>query len=124
MSNLNSNFDKGILAVICIRTHHKSLTKTLTRFFVVKKQRGSFMSKKLYPSDISDEQFARMLPLLESVKKKTRPRKLSLYLVLNAILYVLKTSCQWQSLPKYYPYYRNVHYYFTNWRNSGILIKF
>ncbi len=47
------------------------------------------MSKKLYPSDISDEQFARMLPLLESVKKKTRPRKLILHLVFNAVLYVL-----------------------------------
>ena len=39
------------------------------------------MSKKLYPSDISDKQFARILPLLESVRKKTRPRKLSLHLI-------------------------------------------
>lgn len=81
------------------------------------------MSKKIYPSDISDEQFAKILPLLESVKKKTRPRKLSLHLVFNAVLYLLKTGCQWQSLPKDYPDYRNVHYYFTNWRNSGILDK-
>ena len=81
------------------------------------------MSKKLYPSDISKEQFAKILPLLESVKKRTSPRTLDLHDVFNALLYILRTGCQWRALPKDYPDYRNVHYYFTIWRNAEIIDK-
>ena len=79
------------------------------------------MIKKLYPSDITREQFDKVLPMLESVRKKTKPKTLDLYLVFNAVLYLLKTGCQWRALPKDYPDYRMVHYHFTIWRDSGIL---
>ncbi len=79
------------------------------------------MNDRLYPSDITREQFETIRVLLESVKKKTRPRVLDLYDVFNAVLYVLKEGCRWASLPKEYPDYRRVHYYFTNWRNAKIL---
>jgi transposase len=79
------------------------------------------MEKKLYPGDITREQFAKILPILESARKKTSPRTLDLYNVFNAILYILKTGCQWRALPKEFPDYRNVHYYFTIWRNTKIL---
>jgi transposase len=61
--------------------------------------------------------------MLESVRKKTKPRTLDLYHVFNAVLYLLKTGCQWRALPKDYPDYRMVHYHFTIWRDSGILDK-
>lgn len=70
---------------------------------------------KKYPSDISREQFEKILPILESARKKTHPRTLDLYDVFNAVLYVLKTGCQWNALPHDYPKYRTVHSYFMKW---------
>ena len=76
---------------------------------------------KRYPSDITREQFEIIRPLLESVKKKTRPRVLDLYDVFCGILYVLKEGCRWASVPKEYPDYRRLHYYFTIWKRAEIL---
>jgi len=72
--------------------------------------------KTVYPSDISREQFAQILPLLESAKKRTSPRELDLYEVFNAILYLLRESCRWRSLPKEYPDWQAVYYYFRIWK--------
>ena len=49
-----------------------------------------------YPSDISREQFAKIEPILEKARKKTKPRELDLYDLFCGILYVLKSGCQWQ----------------------------
>ena len=68
-----------------------------------------------YPSDITRAQFNTIAPLLESARKKTKPRKHDLYDVFNALLYLTKTACQWRALPKDYPDYRAVHYYFRMW---------
>jgi hypothetical protein len=46
--------------------------------------------KETYPSEISREQFALILPLLESARKKTSPRKVDLFDIFNALLYVLR----------------------------------
>ena len=50
------------------------------------------MNRKTYPSDVSREQFERILPLLESASKKTRPRRTDVYEVFCAILYLLKSG--------------------------------
>jgi len=71
-----------------------------------------------YPSDISREQFAKILPLLESARKKTRPRTVDLYNVFCAVLYILKSGCQWRMLPKDFPKWRTVHEYFSQWREK------
>jgi transposase len=68
-----------------------------------------------YPSDISREQFAKIEPLLLSARKITAPRKLDLYDVFCAVLYLLKTACQWRMLPKDFPKWRSVHAYFQIW---------
>ncbi len=52
-----------------------------------------------YPSDISREQFEQIRPLLESARKKTAPRKVDLYDVFCAVLYLLRSGCQWRMLP-------------------------
>lgn len=72
-----------------------------------------------YPSDITKKQFNQILPILEKTKKKTKPRELSLYRVFNAILYVTSTGCQWRSLPKNYPKWNSVHYYFKIWSQKN-----
>ncbi len=72
-----------------------------------------------YPSDISREQFEAIRPLLETARKRTKPRKLDLYDIFNALLYVVKTGCQWRALPKDYPKYVTVHRYFRIWSEEG-----
>ena len=71
--------------------------------------------RRSYPSDISREQFSKIEPLLSSARKVTRPRELDLYDVFCAILYLLKTACQWRMLPKDFPKWRSVHAYFQMW---------
>ena len=76
------------------------------------------MSEKeeIYPSEIKREPFAFILPILESAKKKTAPREVDLYDVFNAVLYVLREGCRWRSLPKKYPKWELVYYYFRIWK--------
>ena len=52
-----------------------------------------------YSSDISREQFARILPCLESARRRTKPRTVDLYDVFCGVLYLLKSGCQWRRLP-------------------------
>ena len=81
------------------------------------------MNRKVYPSDISRTQFARLLTLLESARKRTAPRKVDLYDVFCAILYLLRSGCAWRALPGDFPKWRTVHSYFQRWsepRENGI----
>lgn len=56
-----------------------------------------------YPSDISPEKFELIRPLLESAGKITRPRTVQLYEVFCAVLYLLRSGCQWRALPSDFP---------------------
>ena len=82
--------------------------------------------RKSYPSDISAKQFAVIRPLLESARKKTCPRRVDLYEVFCAVLYLLKSGCQWRMLPQEFPKWRTVHSYFVIWsqpREGGSLLE-
>ena len=50
--------------------------------------------RKQYPSDVSREQFEKVRPLLEGVRKRTMPRTVDLHEVFNALLYLLKSGCR------------------------------
>ena len=56
------------------------------------------MRKKRYPSDMSRERFEQIRPILEQARKRTKPRSVDLYEVWCAVLYLLRTGCQWRSL--------------------------
>jgi transposase len=73
------------------------------------------MERKVYPSDISREQFEGILVLLESAKRRTAPRKKDLYDVFCAILYLLKNGCTWRAIPGDFPKWNLVRYYFDQW---------
>jgi len=73
------------------------------------------MARKEYPSDISREQFEEIRGLLESAKRRTTPRRMDLYDVFCAILYLLKNSCTWRALPGDFPKWNIVRYYFDHW---------
>ena len=68
-----------------------------------------------YSSDISREQFARILPYLESARRRTKPRTVDLYDVFCGVLYLLKSGCQWRMLPADFPDWRTCYKYFRQW---------
>ena len=68
-----------------------------------------------YPSDITREQFEIIRPILESARKKTKPREVDLYDVFCGILYILKSGCQWRMLPANFPKWRTCNEYFRIW---------
>ena len=72
-----------------------------------------------YPSDISREEYALIQEELEGAKKRTRPRKYDLYDVFCAVLYVVQGGIQRRMLPKDYPQWQSVYYYFRVWSEKG-----
>jgi transposase len=73
------------------------------------------MERRQYPSDITRKQFEAIRPVLEVARKTTKPRKVDLYDIFCAILYVLKSGCQWRMLPSDFPKWQLVYYYYSAW---------
>jgi len=78
------------------------------------------MRKTVYGSDVSREQFERVRPLLEGVRRRTKPRTVDLYEVFCGVLYLLKSGCQWRLLPGEFPKWRTVHSYFAKWSEPSL----
>jgi transposase len=78
------------------------------------------MRTESYPSDVTDEQWALIEPHLP-VHTGGRPRKTDLRGVIDAILYILRTGCQWRYLPRDFPPKSTVWRYFNQWRRDGTL---
>ncbi len=78
------------------------------------------MRSHRYPSDVTDEQWVLIEPHIP-VYPGGRPRKTDLRDVVDAILYVLRTGCQWRYLPKDFPPRSTVWRYFDEWRHNGTL---
>ena len=70
-----------------------------------------------YPSDLTDEEWSLVEPHLPPERRVKRRE------VLNAILYVLTTGCQWKQLPKDFPPKSTVHDYFVEWHCDGTLTR-
>ncbi len=77
-------------------------------------------TRKPYPSDLSDEQWAILAPLLPPPVKAGAPRKTDFREVLDAIFYVLSTGCAWSALPHEFPPEGTVRDYFHQWRRNGL----
>ena len=69
--------------------------------------------RKTYASDVSREKFEEIRPLLQSVRRRTKPTTVDLHEVFCAVLYLLRTGCQWRFLPSEFPKWRTVHSYFA-----------
>ena len=78
------------------------------------------MNDKHYDSDLTDNEYAVLEPLLPCPKRRGRPRSVILREVLNAIFYILRSGCQWRMLPKDFPPYQTAYDYFRNWRCTGV----
>lgn len=73
-----------------------------------------------YASDLTDAEWALIEPHLPAAKRLGRPRATELRAVLDAILYIARTGCQWRMLPKDFPPFTTVQGYFYDWRDNGL----
>jgi putative transposase len=79
-----------------------------------------YHEKQNYTSDLSDEQWAIIEPLLPLERKgRGHPIELDMRQVVNAILYVVRTGCQWENLPKDFPNHNSVYYHYRKWCLDG-----
>ena len=76
-----------------------------------------------YASDLTDQEWALIEPHMPAVKRLGRPRETELRSVLDAILYIARTGCQWRMLPKDFPTFTTVQGYFYDWRDDGMFEK-
>jgi transposase len=80
---------------------------------------------QVYPSDLTDEQWATILPHIPPPKSGTakggRPRKADMRQIVNGLMYIARSGCQWRMLPVEYGPWSTVHDYYRNWRRSGKL---
>ncbi len=84
--------------------------------------RGRYDRSKLrYPSDLTDEEWALVEPEIPPAKRGGNKRTVNLREVMNGLLYVLSTGCQWRAIPKDLPPKSTVHSYFDLWDYDGTL---
>lgn len=77
-----------------------------------------------YPTDLTDTQWEQIAPLLQRPKPKGgRPVEVDLREIVNALLYLNRTGCQWRMIPREFPKKGAVRYYFDKWTEDGTLIQ-
>ena len=77
--------------------------------------------KKIYQTDLSNAQWKLIKDFIPPAKKGGCPRKTNMRKTVNAILYILRSGCQWRNLPKCFPKWRTVYEYFIAWSKAGVL---
>ena len=82
--------------------------------------RGQYQRNGLrYASDMTDAEWRLIMRRMPARHRHGRPREVDLREVVQAILYILSTGCQWRALPHEFPPYSTVQSYFYAWRDSG-----
>jgi len=74
-----------------------------------------------YPSDLTDAEWEVVQPVIMDSKSKTSPGPERMRDILNGVLYVLSTGCQWRALPKDLPPRSTAHGWFVRWPCDGVL---
>ena len=78
-------------------------------------------SKLRYPSDVTDEEWVVIGPLIPRAKRGGNKRTVDVREVVNGLMYILSTGCQWAALPKDLPARSTVNDYFHRWDYDGTL---
>jgi putative transposase len=76
-------------------------------------------SSKRYASDLNDQEFALIAPLVAQTEGSGKKRTVDIREILNAIFYRVRTGCQWRMFPTDFPAWYHVWYYYRSWRNDG-----
>jgi putative transposase len=79
------------------------------------------MRTRRYPSDLTEEQWALVKSLIHTARPGGRPGKTAIREVINAILSLRRTGCQWRFLPQDFPAKSTVWQYYNAWRRDGTL---
>ncbi len=79
------------------------------------------IAKSQYPSDLTDEQWAVIAPLVPATRWGGRPAVHTRRRIVEAILYVNRTGCAWRQLPHDFPPWATVFWYFKHWRQDGVV---
>lgn len=77
--------------------------------------------EKRYPSDLTSKQYKVLADLIPWQPLRGRKKAHSFLEILNAILYILTSGCQWRMLPKDFPPWKTVYHYFRLWALDGTL---
>lgn len=85
-----------------------------------------FIHRQAYQSDLKDQEwkwFKKYLPQPSTVGSRGRPQEWPMREIVNAMLYLLRTGCQWRMLPHDLPPWQTVYYHYRKWRLTGVLEK-
>ena len=74
-----------------------------------------------YPSDVTDEEWEHVAPLIPKARRGGRKREVDVREVFNGVMYVLSTGCQWRYIPRDLPPKSTVYGYFRDWAHDGVL---
>lgn len=78
------------------------------------------ISRQAYPTDLKDQEWQLIEPLLPPPATVGRPQEWPLREILDAIFYIVKSGCQWRMLPHDLPPKDSVYYHFSKWRKNGV----
>src|SRR3712207_2919268 len=78
-------------------------------------------TRRPYPSDLTDQEWTLLEPLLASPERRGRPPKWPARRVADAVFYLLRSGCAWRMLPREYPPWQTIYYHFRKWRLDGRL---
>ena len=79
----------------------------------------STTNRRRYPSDLTDDQWELIEFLIPRERKGGRPREVDMREIINAMLYLSRSGCQWDMLPHDLPSKSTVYDYFSAWRDNG-----
>ena len=86
------------------------------------KNRARYDRNRLrYPSDVTDEEWALIAPLIPPARRGGNKRTVNLHEIVNGLMYILSTGCQWRAIPKDLPPRSTLHDYFDLWNWDGTL---
>jgi putative transposase len=77
------------------------------------------MERNIYPTDLTDEQWKLVKPLIPPGEPGGRPRGVDMREVVNGILYLNRNGCTWRSMPHEFPKWITVYYYFRRFQKDG-----
>jgi len=105
------------------RMRFKGLVANLrTRSVWIAENRGSYDRNKLhYPSDVTDDEWNHIARLIPPAKRGGRRWSVDVREVVNGLMYILSTGCQWRSIPKDLPPRSTLFEYFDLWDYDGTL---
>lgn len=86
-----------------------------------KTRRRHDRSRLRYESDVTDDEWAEISPLIPPARRGGNKRTVQIREVLNGVMYILSSGCQWRAIPRDLPPRTTVHDYLDRWSGDGTL---